>query len=97
MHYSELVKSVQKQVKNRFSYDILDLILRATFAVIIRALEEGDEVYVPGFGHFEIGTAGARTVISNLDGQTRYQVPGRKRVRFHPSPTGVEELNGEGG
>ena len=96
MRYSDLVKAVQRQARERLSYDMLDMILRACFIVIIRALEEGEEVYVPGFGHFEIGTASARTVVSNLDGPTRYQVPGRKRVSFHPSPSWLDELNGEG-
>lgn len=97
MRYADLVKAVQKHIKLRLSYDTLDVILRACFAVMAKALERGEAVYVPGFGRFEIDITKSRAVASNLDGQVRYQVPERKRVRFVPSTTWVDELNGEGG
>ncbi len=96
MRYTDLVKSVQGQVRNRLSYHILDMILRACFTVIARTLEQGEPVYIPEFGRFEITTARSRMVISNLEGKTRYEVPERKRVRFIPSTTWVDELNDEG-
>lgn len=97
MRYADLVRAVQKQIKNRISYATLDIILRACFAVMARALERGEAVSVPGFGRFEISTAGSRAVISNLAGQTPYQVSERRRIRFVPSPSWVDELNREGG
>lgn len=97
MRYSELVKSVQSQVRNRLSYHILDTILRACFVVIARTLEQGEPVHIPEFGRFKIVTARSRMVVSNLEGETRYEVPERRRVRFVPSATWEDELNGEGG
>ncbi len=97
MRYTDLVKSIQRQVRNRLSYHILDTILRACFAVIARTLEQGEPVYIPEFGRFEMTTANSRTVVSNLEGKTRYQVPERKHVRFVPSATWIQQLNGERG
>jgi len=97
MRYTDLVKAVQSHIRAQFSYYALDMVLRACFIVMIKALEEGEEVCVPGFGHFEIGTASTRTVIGSLGDPTNYRIPGRKRVLFYPSPTWVEELNGERG
>ncbi len=95
MRYMDLVKSVQTQVRNRLPYRILDTVLRACFAVIARTLEQGEPVYIPEFGRFEMTTASSRTVVSNLEGKTRYQVPERRRIRFIPSATWMEQLNGE--
>lgn len=97
MRYTDLVKAVQKQVRLQLSYATLDIILRACFAVMAKALERGEVVYVPGFGRFEIDITKSRAIASNLGGQARYQVPERKRVRFVPSATWVDEINGEGG
>lgn len=93
MRYTELVEGVQRHVREPLSYYLLDTILRACFIVMIRALEEGDMVDVPGFGYFDIDTTSTQTIISKLGGQTKYQMLGRKRVHFHPSPSWMEELN----
>jgi len=95
MRYTELVEGVQKQVREPLSYYMLDTILRACFIVMIRALEKGEMVDVPGFGYFDIDTTSTRTITNNLAGQTKYQLLGRKKVHFHPSPSWMEELNEE--
>lgn len=97
MRYMELVKIVQRQVGKRLSYHILDTILRTCFVVIARTLEQGEPVYIPDFGRFEMITTRSRMVVSNLGGKTCYQVPEEKRVRFVPSTTWVRQLNGERG
>ncbi|MBN1311941.1 MAG: HU family DNA-binding protein, partial [Anaerolineae bacterium] len=97
MRYMDLVKSVQRQVRKRLSYRIVDTILRACFAVIARTLEQGEPVYIPEFGRFEMTTARSRMVVSNLEGEARYEVPERRRVRFVPSAAWVRRLNGERG
>lgn len=93
----ELVKAVQRQARSQLSCHILDTILRACFAVIVKTLEQGEPVSIPEFGRFEVTTASARMVVSNLEGNTCYQVPERKRVRFIPSAAWVDELNREEG
>ena len=95
MKYTELVERVQRRVREPLPYSTLDTILRACFIVMICALEEGEAVYVPGFGYFEINTTSAQTIIGDLDSRTQYQIIGRKKVHFQPSPSWVDELNGK--
>jgi nucleoid DNA-binding protein len=96
MRYIDLVKAVRVRVRNSLSQSVLDTTLRACFIVIARTLEQGEKVYIPEFGRFEIAHASSRVIVSNLDGQTRHQVPERRRVRFIPSAAWTERLNEEG-
>jgi nucleoid DNA-binding protein len=96
MRYVDLVKAVQRQMRKRLSYHVLDTILRVCFATIAETLEQGEPVYIPEFGRFEITIAKPRMVVSNVGDRTCYEVAEQKRVRFMPSARWVEQLNGEG-
>lgn len=88
MTYEQLCEAIQKQAADhdgtRLNLRSIKRVIKAQIEVMSRAVCEGDEVPLPGFGKFSPVTRKA-TKVRNPQNGSMLDVPERKAVKFTQS------------